>query len=109
MSLWLNSKPGQRYLNLPTPALYPLLYILDLLTHLFDQHLQLHRGLRSGNVRRFRTQGISLPIQFLHQEIKPPANRLFTGENFVQFFQTFSLTVQQVLAQRNHLIINKVW
>ena len=50
------------------------LYILDLLAHLLDQQLEVHRHLGYGDIDRFRAQRVGFAVQFLHQEIEALAD-----------------------------------
>ena len=53
----------------------PLFQILDLFAHLLDENFHFHRAARDFRVDRFRTQGIGLAVEFLHQKIQSLAHR----------------------------------
>src|SRR6056297_4259089 len=61
-----------------------LLDVLDLLAHLLDEHLQLHRGPRGLGIAGFRAEGVGLAIELLPQEVQPPAHRLVAPERAAQ-------------------------
>ena len=56
-----------------------LLDVLDLLAHLFDQHLQLHGRLGAAAINRLAAQRVRLAIEFLHEEIQPASDRFVQG------------------------------
>ncbi len=57
-----------------------------LLAHLFDDDFQVYCRLRRFSVCRLGTKRIGFPIQFLHQEIQPPADRFPGRKSIADFF-----------------------
>ena len=57
-----------------------LLYVLSLFTHLFDKHLEFHRGSRRLDMDGFRGHRVGFPIHLLDQEIEAPADRPLLGQ-----------------------------
>src|SRR5690554_3689717 len=70
-----------------TPPLFPeinnplnLLNILNLFPYLFNFTLYFHNIFGNYQIIRLGTNGVYLPVHFLHQEIKLAANRLIQGK-----------------------------
>ena len=55
--------------------------VLNLFTHLFDEDLQIDRGLRDLGIVGFGSERVCLTIEFLHHEVQPASHRLVLPED----------------------------
>src|SRR5450631_1422064 len=62
-----------------------LFYVLDLLAHLLDEHLQLHRDARHVVRDRLRSEGVRLAIELLAEEVQALAARAALLEDAADF------------------------
>lgn len=90
-----------------------LLYILNLLPHLLDEHLQVNRNAGGFRVGGFGAQGIGFAVHLLQQEVQPPANGLFLLEGAQHFLDVRIQPIQflghvQLLGQVDHLLLQTV-